>query len=103
MRNADDPVCERSVIEADDGHRVLVDCWQPDGDVRALIHIFHGLGEHAARYDRFARQAIANGYSVVAHNHRGHGENCAPDGLGHFADQSGWDLVISEAACGSAR
>ncbi len=91
------PPCERRVIDADDGHRILVDCWRPQGNGRALIHIFHGLGEHAARYDRFARQCVARGYVVAAHNHRGHGENCAPDGLGHYADDGGWDKVIDDA------
>lgn len=91
------PLCERRVIEADDGHRILVDCWQPAGEVRALMHIFHGLGEHAARYARFARQCVAQGYVVTAHNHRGHGENCAPDGLGHYADDNGWNRVINDA------
>jgi len=90
------PLCERRVIEADDGHRILVDCWHPEGEVRALIHIFHGLGEHAARYDRFAHQCTARGYAVIAHNHRGHGENCAPNGLGHYADDNGWNRVIND-------
>jgi alpha-beta hydrolase superfamily lysophospholipase len=90
-------LCERSVIEATDGHRILVDCWRPEGEVRALLHVFHGLSEHAARYDRFARECVAQGYAVAAHNHRGHGENCAPDGLGHYADRHGWDDVISDA------
>ena len=88
---------ERRVIEADDGHRILTDCWQPEGEVRALMHIFHGLGEHAARYDRFARECVAHGYVVVAHNHRGHGESCAPDDLGHYADDNGWNRVINDA------
>jgi len=97
MMVGEQTVCERSVIEAADGHRILVDCWQPEGEVRALLHIFHGLGEHAARYDRFARRCVAQGFAVAAHNHRGHGENCAPDGLGHYADKGGWDKVISDA------
>ncbi|MCH7855103.1 MAG: alpha/beta fold hydrolase, partial [Proteobacteria bacterium] len=90
-------LCDRRVIEANDGHRIMLDCWQPVGEVRALMHVFHGLGEHAARYNRFARQCAAHGYVVVAHNHRGHGENCAPDGLGHYADDNGWNRLINDA------
>ncbi len=97
MRSDEGPLCDRSMIEAADGHRILVDCWQPVGDVSALIHIFHGLGEHAARYDRFARHCVARGFVAVAHNHRGHGEYCAPGGLGHYADKDGWNKVISDA------
>ncbi len=97
MRSDESPLCDRSMIEAADGHRILVNCWRPEGDARALIHIFHGLGEHAARYDRFARHCVARGFGVVAHNHRGHGANYATDGLGHYADKDGWDKVISDA------
>ena len=96
MTNNDANSCERRILEADDGHRILVECWQPDGEVGALIHIAHGLAEHATRYQRFALQCVEQGYVVVAHNHRGHGENCLPDGLGHYADKRGWDKVISD-------
>ncbi len=89
-------LCERQVLEADDGHRILVDNWRPSADIRGVIQILHGLSEHAARYDRFARQCLQQGYAVAAHNHRGHGETCAPDGLGHYADQHGWDKVIAD-------
>jgi alpha-beta hydrolase superfamily lysophospholipase len=90
-------VCERQSLAANDGHRILVDNWRPSGEIRAVIHIFHGLSEHATRYDRFARQCLQRGIAVAAHNHRGHGETCAPDGLGHFADKYGWDKVIADA------
>lgn len=87
------------MLEAADGHRVLTDCWSPSGTetVRAVVQVLHGLGEHAARYERFAVECVANGYAVVAHNHRGHGETCDGDSLGHFADESGWDKVIADA------
>ena len=97
LKKVEKPLCDRSVTEAADGHRILVDCWQPEGEACALIHIFHGLGEHAARYDRFAGHCVARGFSVIAHNHRRHGENCAPDGLGHYADKAGWNKVIGDA------
>lgn len=90
-------LCVRSVVDAPDGHRILIDTWQPQDDIIGLIHIFHGLGEHAARYDRFAQACVSRGYVVCAHNHRGHGENCAPDNLGHYADADGWDTVINDA------
>jgi len=90
-------MCERQVLEANDGHHILVDHWRASTKLRGVIHILHGLSEHAARYDRFARQCQAQGYAVAAHNHRGHGETCAPDGLGHYADRHGWDQLIADS------
>ena len=99
MSDAADVTAERSVLTAGDGHRILVDDWRPatDSDVRALIQIFHGLGEHPARYGRFAGLCVQQGYAVVAHANRGHGENCEPGHLGHYADDDGWQKVIGDA------
>jgi alpha-beta hydrolase superfamily lysophospholipase len=69
--------------------------WQPAGTGKGLIQILHGLGEYAARYDRFASAAVAQGYVVYAHDHRGHGGH---DELqGHFDDENGWNLLITDA------
>jgi len=88
---------ERQSLQATDGHRILLDLWRP-AKPAALIHLFHGLAEHPARYERFAEHCNAEGFAVAAHSHRGHGENCKGDELGHYADQNGWDKTISDAA-----
>lgn len=39
------------------------------------IYLLHGLSEHAGRYDRLARWLTARGWTVGAHDHRGHGRS----------------------------
>ena len=92
-------VARRATLRTEAGHQILVDSWHPEAETspRALLHIFHGLGEHTARYERFARSCAANGIIVVAHNHRGHGENCDSESLGHYADKDGWNKLIADA------
>jgi alpha-beta hydrolase superfamily lysophospholipase len=41
---------------------------------RAIMQIVHGLGEYAGRYDGLAQALVADGYSVYADDHRGHGQ-----------------------------
>lgn len=41
---------------------------------KAVILLLHGVGEHALRYTEFAKVMNAAGYSVVADDHRGHGQ-----------------------------
>ena len=87
----------RQSLQTDDGHRVLIDLWLPP-EAKALVHVLHGLSEHPARYERFARHCNARNFAVAAHSHRGHGENCPEDELGHYADDDGWNKLIADAA-----
>jgi alpha-beta hydrolase superfamily lysophospholipase len=66
---------------------------------RAVVQINHGLAEHAARYQRFARFLAARGYHVYVHDHRGHGATRAPDSIpGAFASRDGASKVIADVA-----
>ena len=81
-------------IEAPDHHKIRGTHWQPEGSVLGVIQIFHGLGEHHLRYERFAGLATARGFAVIAHDHRGHGRHA--EELGHFADNGGWQLLTDD-------
>lgn len=41
---------------------------------KAIVLIAHGVGEHALRYTELAKALNQAGYSVVANDHRGHGQ-----------------------------
>lgn len=65
-------------------------------DPRGLVQVAHGLAEHSARYDRFARALNDAGYSVRACDHRGHGASIAGT-PGDFG-ASGFDALIADVA-----
>ncbi|MCH9693503.1 MAG: alpha/beta hydrolase [Gammaproteobacteria bacterium] len=79
---------EKFQLPAPDGHVIHGTVWQPATTARGVLQVFHGLGEHHLRYERFAALAASRGLAVVAHDHRGHGEKAQQ--LGHFADTDGW-------------
>jgi len=81
-------------LNTDGTHIIPVYVWEPDVAPRAVIQLFHGLGEHVARYDRFAQAAMERGYAVVAHNHRGHGPET--EEIGFFAPANGWALLVDD-------
>lgn len=85
---------------ADDGARLFVYRWLPDvGNGRAVVHIAHGLAEHAGRYERLAEALTDNGYVVFANDHRGHGRTAGTqEEMGHFANADGWQRVLSDIA-----
>lgn len=40
---------------------------------RAVVQLLHGVGEHAGRYRAVIEALVADGYTVYADDHRGHG------------------------------
>ncbi|MGR9093130.1 MAG: alpha/beta fold hydrolase, partial [Gammaproteobacteria bacterium] len=81
-------------INADSDHRIPLYLWETIEEPRAVIQVFHGLGEHIARYERFAAAANARGFSVCGHNHRGHGPETQTRGF--FAPRDGWRLLVDD-------
>ena len=60
-------------IYSTSGTRLFAQSWSPDKDVKAVLFIVHGLGEHSGRYEEFAEYATKQGIAVFAFDHRGHG------------------------------
>jgi alpha-beta hydrolase superfamily lysophospholipase len=85
-----------TVYMANDGCQRFVHGWAPQGDVRGVLHIAHGMGEHGARYARLAEVLTGAGLAVYANDHRGHGRTAAEEDLGFFADSDGWQVVVDD-------
>lgn len=69
----------------------------PDGEVKGVVQIAHGIAEHVERYDRFAAFLANNGFVVVANDHLGHGKSIADKSdLGFFAENGGWEFVVGD-------
>ena len=80
-----------------DGASVAVYTWLPEQPPKAVLHIVHGMAEHASRYDDFAKTACKRGFAVVASDHRGHGKTGAKSGLmGYLADGDGFGRVVDD-------
>lgn len=65
-------------LESFDGKIITVNVWDEVENIVGGIVISHGMSEHAARYDDFAKFLNKQGYVVLADNHRGH--KYGPDG-----------------------
>ncbi|GAB3299448.1 alpha/beta fold hydrolase [Pseudoclavibacter terrae] len=70
-----DPTGAPAAFVVPTGHGVDVHVYEwACASPRGVIHLSHGSGEHAKRYDAYARELVAAGYSVVAHDQLGHGQ-----------------------------
>ncbi|MTI12591.1 alpha/beta fold hydrolase [Sansalvadorimonas verongulae] len=85
----------KTFLESCDHHRIPIYQW-PLENPRGAILVLHGMAEHGLRYARLAQALNAAGYTVMAINHRGHGEDTPEVGLGTFAPENGWNKVLDD-------
>lgn len=71
--------------------------WQPEGEVKGVVQIIHGMAEYAARYAPFAEFLASNGYLVCADDHLGHGQSVkSEEDLGWFNEEKRTDIIVSD-------
>ena len=69
--------------------------WVPEGPIRAVVQVVHGIAEDVERYDSFARFLNERGIVVSGEDHMGHGKSVGTDGTpGYFA--GGWDAAVAD-------
>ena len=69
----------------------------PNGEVRAVVQIVHGIAEHIVRYDDFMSFLASNGFVAVGTDHLGHGKSIEKeDQLGFLADKGGWTYIVND-------
>lgn len=89
-------------ISMSDGNQNILHHWLPEGDIRFVVVLSHGMTEHAFRYDDFGSFLVQNGIALYAEDHRGHGktaELAVKNGTGLFgylADKKGFFRVVDD-------
>ncbi|WP_119696491.1 alpha/beta fold hydrolase [Microbacterium halotolerans] len=57
----------------DRGVVIVYDVYEPRAEPRGVVHLLHGVGDHAGRYAHVIDALTAAGFVVYADDHRGHG------------------------------
>ena len=69
----------------------------PEGEVKAVVVILHGIAEHKERYLDYMKWMAAEGYAMFAYDHRKHGKSLREDEkLGIFSADDKWEYVIDD-------
>lgn len=69
----------------------------PDGDIKGVVQIIHGMCEHKERYYEFMDYLADKGYLVVIHDNRGHGNSIKEDEDWGYFYSAGDIGLISDA------
>ena len=84
-----------------EGHREIApgrsaywQAWLPSAQVRAVIVIVHGFGEHSGRYAYVGNRLAAAGFAAYAADYRGHGRSD-----GRRANIERMALIVADLGC----
>ena len=67
--------------------------WKPEGEVKAVLQICHGMMEYIKRYDEFAQYLCDQGYYVVGNDHLGHGKSVQAKSEYGFFQRKVWKCL----------
>ncbi|HHG83850.1 MAG TPA: alpha/beta hydrolase [Bacteroidetes bacterium] len=65
----------RTEWKTQDGTNIFAQYWTNQGELKGLVCLVHGFGEHSSRYAHVAEMLNQNGYALYAFDHRGHGRS----------------------------
>ena len=88
---------EQLQFTSTEGRRqIFCTLWLPDGPVRGVLQISHGMAEYIDRYAPLAEFLAARGWAVCGNDHYGHGRSVeSPDDLGYIP-LGGADILIDD-------
>lgn len=70
--------------------------YTPAGEIRGVVQLVHGLGEHSRRYLHLISTLLDNGFAVAADDHAGHGRTATLSGVWRDAGEHGNDVVVKD-------
>src|SRR6266542_5557439 len=87
---------ERFELTSADGLSIACVKWSGHHQVRGVVQIAHGLGEHMGRYAALAETLVQGEFVVYGNDHRGHGLTAKPSGnFGDFGP-GGFDQLVED-------
>lgn len=71
--------------------------WIPDGEIKCILQIVHGMAEYIERYDEVAKWFTDRNIMVVGDDHLGHGKTVTGEGTyGYFCKMDPATVVVRD-------
>ena len=79
---------------------IHADMWLPEGEIKAIVQISHGMAEYGLRYKDFAEYLCGNSVAVVVADHMGHGKSFdgKEENYGYFGSENGHAHLADDQA-----
>ena len=81
-----------------DNVNLFAQSWKPDTEIKAVVTLVHGFGEHSSRYTPYIDYFLKKGIAFVGFDHRGHGKSDGKRGTvkSYEAFMNDMDLVTEK-------
>jgi len=66
---------EEGFLNENSDEHIYYQCWLPEGDLKAVLMVVHGLAEHCGRYMNVVNRFVPLGYGIYAFDFPGHGKS----------------------------
>ncbi len=84
-------------VRSSDGKNTLRGtAYIPEGEVRGLFHLVHGMTEYIGRYDEFMSQIASSGFVCFGFDNLGHGKTAKESDLGFIAERQGYKYLVED-------
>lgn len=71
--------------------------WIPEGEVKMILQVAHGVTEYILRYEKLANYLTEKGILVVGNDHLGHGKSIIPNSPPmYFGPVGSWNNVVKD-------
>lgn len=88
-----------NVLSSDKIHTLKGKLYIPQGEIKGLFHLVHGMTEHIGRYTHLFTALANEGYLCMAYDNLGHGYTAlSDDELGFIASKNGDDFLCRDVA-----
>ncbi len=87
---------EISVPSSDGLHMLKGVTYIPQGEIKGIFHLVHGMREYIGRYEHFLPFFAENGFVCVGYDHLGHGNTANEGELGFIAQKGGYKYLIED-------
>lgn len=82
---------------SDGKNTVHAEMYIPEGEVRGVVALSHGMIDYVGRYTFLAEYLTSVGIVLAGNDHLGHGKTAScPEDFGFFAEKDGYKLVIDD-------
>lgn len=89
-------VVDKKILSSDQKNTLSGVMYIPEGDIRGIFHLVHGMTEYIGRYEPLFSALASNGYLCVGFDNLGHGKTARESDLGFIASKNGWQFMVDD-------